>query len=482
MTLIHPDSRFYERQMQLILGSSNNPAPGRTLHQVYSHLGHHLETKANRAAHSWGRGPSATADRIVTFFDRDEHRAAKLDELHSSSWSCHEVEEECSKLAKYALPGESAQTQIQAFQYIATTITRYPGTRALFLKSKHLRRVANTEAAISATWARADDTQPREWDFHCNLAAASLFETEIYAILGSIPPGCLGFIGTDSGHLSAIERLLVASESGMNSISDIIAQRYLSGILELPAFWRESGPIYTNVFSKILNHLIRVLQDLGLESGDKDDHDLIFNNEGINSLASAILVGVSGWHSIRAESWYQSLVEIVRLLRVPKAQNLLPKSSVFVAGPEIIKVIPNAESETLEMLTMVYVRLRNGGHGWIGMLILYVEMMVLRFTHADHISLRELGDAVNFNDPIQVISIGPQRMVYTTLASGVSPWTTIRSEFSRLLRWPGNLRKRLGRNGPASSKTARRWIPRWFRGLSLRYEYQTPTYEYVAYV
>ncbi|KAF8175409.1 hypothetical protein K438DRAFT_89440 [Mycena galopus ATCC 62051] len=462
MTLIHPDSRFYERQMQLILGSSNNPAPGRTLHQVYSHLGHHLETKANRAAHSWGRGPFAPADRIATFFDRDEHRAAKLDELHSSSWSCHEVEEECSKLAKYALPGESAQTQIQAFQYIVTTITRYPGTRALFLKSKHLRRVANTEAAISATWARADDTQPREWDFHCNLAAASLFETEIYAILGSIPPGCLGFIGTDSGHLSAIERLLVASESGMNSISDIIAQRYLSGILELPAFWRESGPIYTNVFSKILNHLIRVLQDLGLESGDKDDHDLIFDNEGIDSLASAILVGVSGRHSIIAESWYRSLAEIVRLLRMPEAQNLLPKSSVFVAGPEIIKVVPNAESETLEMLTMVD------------------DRGEIPPTHADHISLRELGDAVNFDDPIQVISVGPKRMVYTT--SGVSPWTTISIDFSRLLRWPGNLRKRLGRNGPASSRTARRWIPRWFRGLSLRYEYQTPTYEYVAYV
>ncbi|KAJ7355923.1 hypothetical protein DFH08DRAFT_511108 [Mycena albidolilacea] len=160
--LIHLDQSSYERQMRLIHGSFSDPAPGRALHQVYSHFSGYLETQANRAAHSWGRGPSATADRIAAFFATGQERAAKLDELHVGSCTCLEIEEECPKLAKYALPRESAQTQIQAFKCIVTTVTRYHGTRALFLKPKHLRRTGNTEAAISAAWARADDTQPRE--------------------------------------------------------------------------------------------------------------------------------------------------------------------------------------------------------------------------------------------------------------------------------------------------------------------------------
>jgi hypothetical protein len=102
--LIHLDQSSYERQMRLIHGSFGDPAPGRTLQQVYSHFGGYLETQANRAAYSWGLGPSATTDRIAAFFGTGQERAAKLDELHLGSCTCLEIEEECSKLAKYALP------------------------------------------------------------------------------------------------------------------------------------------------------------------------------------------------------------------------------------------------------------------------------------------------------------------------------------------------------------------------------------------
>ncbi|KAJ7811379.1 hypothetical protein B0H14DRAFT_2860035 [Mycena olivaceomarginata] len=172
---------------------------GRTLHQVYSHFGGYLETQANRAAHSWGRGPSATADRIAAFFGTGQERAAKLDELHVGSCTCLEIEEECSKLAKYALPRESAQTQIQAFKCIVATVTRYH-------------------------------------------AATSLFGKYIPTIFGNISPGCLGCIGAESNGLSVVERLLVSSEHSVNSTSDAVAQWYLTGVLELPAFWQESGP------------------------------------------------------------------------------------------------------------------------------------------------------------------------------------------------------------------------------------------------
>ncbi|KAJ6476865.1 hypothetical protein C8R45DRAFT_1157953 [Mycena sanguinolenta] len=423
-TLIHRDQRSYEQQRQLIKGSFSDPAPGRTLNQVYSTLGNLLERQANRAAHSCGHGPSAIADRIAAYFGTGEQRAAKLDELDAAACSCREVQAECSKLAKYTLPCESARTQIQAFQYIVTTITRYHGMRALFLKSKHLRRVGNTEAAIAAVWARADDEQPWDWDHHCKLAAASLFETDISAILGNISPGSLGCVDTESNCLSVIERLLIASKcSSMDSTSDVIAQRYMTGILELPAFWQG-------------NRLSSVLNDLGLDSGDQDEFtDLLFDNEGIDALASAVLAGVSGWRLANPESQYRyhNLVEIVRLLHLPETQRLLPKSSALAIGADFRCIVPDSVPETVIRLTLV-----NGASEILPM-------------HADRISLRSLGDALDgdtLDDSLaQVCDFGPRRIVYTELSASFG-WTTLRSEFSRFLSWS---RRSRARHAAASS-------------------------------
>jgi hypothetical protein len=102
MALIHLDQRARELQMQLVRGSLSDPAVGRTLNQVYSHIGDYLGTKVNRAAYRWGRGPSATTDRITTFFGTGSQREAKLDALRVDG--CPWLEEECSRLLKYALP------------------------------------------------------------------------------------------------------------------------------------------------------------------------------------------------------------------------------------------------------------------------------------------------------------------------------------------------------------------------------------------
>jgi hypothetical protein len=211
-----------------------------------------------------------------------------------------------------------------------TITTRYHGTRRLFLNSKHLRRPGNTEALISAVWARADDTQPHEWDYYCQFAAACLSEKKISPILGNISPR---FLGSIDGDLSVIERLLIASESryviifhnrvidsdfiqSATSISDALAQRYLAGVLELPAFWQESGAIHIAVFTKLLDRIICVLNDLGVDS-DEDKSGIIFDQEGIDSMASAILIGVLDWHTEdpKSQYWYRNLSEIVRLLR-----------------------------------------------------------------------------------------------------------------------------------------------------------------------
>ncbi|KAF7377962.1 Catabolite degradation [Mycena sanguinolenta] len=432
--LIHRDQRSHERQRQLIKGSLSDPAPGRTLNQIYSNLGNFLERQANRVAHRRGHGPSAIADHIAAYFGTDQQRAVKLDELHAGACSCRELELECSKLAKYTLPCESARTQIQAFHCIIATITRYHGTRVLFLNSKHLRRVGNTEAAIVAVWARADDTQPCDWDRHCELAAASLFEKDISAILGDISPGSLGCVDTGSNCLSVIERLLIASECSMDSTSGVIAQRYLTGILELPAFWQGSAPIYTDIFSKILQRLFCVLNDLGLELDDHEEStNLNFDNEGIDSFASAVLIGVSGWYLTNPESWgwYHNLCEIVRLLRLPESERHLSKSSALAVGAEIKRIVPDTGPTTVVRLTLA-----NDVTGILPM-------------HADRISLRSLGDALD-DSPVQFSGVGPQHVVYTDVPASFR-WTSVRREFSRFLSWSAGLRKK-----PRAPKSPRR--------------------------
>ncbi|KAJ7921251.1 hypothetical protein B0H13DRAFT_2417519 [Mycena leptocephala] len=457
--LIHLDQRAHELQMQLVCGSLSDPAAGRTLNQVYSHVGDYLGRKVNRAAYRWGRGPSATADRIAAFFGTGSQREANLDTLLVDSYP--RLEDECSRLLKYALPlvklisikvlvrlkirrCETAQTQVATFKCIVTIATRYHGTRGLLLKSKYLRCAGNTEALISAVWARADDTQPHEWDYYCQFAAACLSEKEISPILGNISPRCLGSI---NGDFSVIERLLVASESSANSISDALAQRYLAGVLELPTFWQESGVIHVTVFTKILDRIICVLNDLGVDSDEDSDEDksgIIFDQEGIDSMASAILIGVLDWHTEdpKTQYWYRNLTEIVR----PRAERLLPASATLATGPGIKHIITDTTPETLDVLTRAPNKISQ--------------------THADRehqpSEHRRLGKRFRSGP-----GFCAPRVVYTKATISLR-WTTLGGS---LRRWYSGLYK-LGsghrRNKLTSSTKRPKWIPGWLRALLSR--------------
>jgi hypothetical protein len=115
-------------------------------------------------------------------------------------------------------------------------------------------------------------------------------------------------------------RIIVAESDfirSASSIPDALAQRYMAGVLELPSFWQESGAIHVTVFTKILDRVIRVLNDLSLDSDEGKD-GLFFDHGGIDSMVSAILAGVLDWHKVDPEPqyWYRSLTEIVRLLRL----------------------------------------------------------------------------------------------------------------------------------------------------------------------
>ncbi|KAJ7496258.1 hypothetical protein B0H11DRAFT_2385759 [Mycena galericulata] len=306
----------------LIHGSSSDAAPGRTLHQLYSHLGQSLGAQANRAAHSLGMGPLAISQHIEEFFGIGDQRLTKLDEMRKTEYSS--LARKCVKLVEYTLPRETARTQVQAFKGLVTIITRYPGTRALFLKSHHLNRAGNTEKAISALWARSDDTCTADWQFCSVLAAGCMSEEDISSIVANVPVRSLGSVHFETGALSPIERLIVASEcSDPSTVPGALALRYLGGALELPTFWLESGPIHVAIFTKILGRLTCALKDLGMDLGDNVDkfetptQPLIFDTEGIDSTASAILTVISARATANptSEYWYRDVAQIVQLLR-----------------------------------------------------------------------------------------------------------------------------------------------------------------------
>ncbi|KAJ7084206.1 hypothetical protein C8R44DRAFT_903325 [Mycena epipterygia] len=262
----------------LIHGSLSNSATGRTLHQIYSGVGRTIGGQANRAAHIFGFGPSSVTERIEAFFGTG-CREAQLEGLRTNAIVFPELERDCSKLVVYSLP-----TQVQAFKSIVRIITRFPGTRSLFLKSKHFGRGRNNVAVVTALWARPDGTNGPNWHFYCDFAAACLCEDDISGILDNISTQCLAFVNGDSGGFSVIERLLVAVECrDCSTFSGPLALRYLVGILELPTFWHG------------LTRFALVLQDLGLGSIDIEElRDSPTDTEGVDFLGAAILTGICG--------------------------------------------------------------------------------------------------------------------------------------------------------------------------------------------
>ncbi|KAJ7809169.1 hypothetical protein B0H13DRAFT_1928092 [Mycena leptocephala] len=364
-------------QMRVVPGSLSDPAPGRTLHQIYSHVGDYVGMQANRVAHRWGRGPMATAHRIEACFSTGHQRAAKLDALEGRPW----LEQECSKLLKYALPCETAPTQVATFKCIVTIATRYYASRM---------------------------------GYYCQFAAACLSENSILPILEDISPQRLGSIDTESGDLSVIEHLLIASESSASSIPDALAQRYLAGVLELPSFWEERGTIHITVFTKILNRITRVLNDLSLDSDEGKDGLFFITKELIP------------WP---AQYW-------------PRAEPLLPTSSALATCPDINDILPDPAPDILDVLTMV----NNDAE------------TPQAYSESDYISLRNIGEALN--DSMQDLGFAPT-IVYTKVASvRTFRWTSIGSA----RRWSLSLRKKPQENEPESVK-ARSWIPEWLRGL-----------------
>ncbi|KAF8218326.1 hypothetical protein K438DRAFT_1796675 [Mycena galopus ATCC 62051] len=315
----------------LVLDALRNPSPGRTLEQVYLGLGKVAEKQANRVAYTLGLGPHVIARKLTSYFGNGEERVERLKLLRTSVPP--KLKKQCLKLVKYTLPTESANTQCQAFGEIVNLVTLFAELRGTLLRAKFLDGATSVDT-ISPLWDRPGATGP-EWEFWKTLAATCLSESNISAMVEVRRTPELTKCGRDG--LSVIECLLIGLGcSGVSEPSGGLCIRYLSGILALPGFWLDRGSVHADVAHKLCRELIRVLKDIGVDVlvlGPIDKSEPIFNYEGVDLLASTLLTGISSWFGGLSEEdwilqpWFDSCGDVVRLLRRPRAAELLPLSS-----------------------------------------------------------------------------------------------------------------------------------------------------------
>ncbi|KAJ7115338.1 hypothetical protein C8R44DRAFT_880646 [Mycena epipterygia] len=250
---------------------------------------------------------------------------------------------------EYALPSESAHTQLQTFKILVVLTTQYPGLGRLFRNSKHIQPVENSEVAISCLWDRSGDPCSSQWGFYRDFASACVADNDISSIVGDFPTSDFSDGDTSDGGLTVIERLLVAADSqGCSPFSTFIAIRYLGGILELPSFWFQTGSIYEAVIRKLFSTLAVLLKDMGVDSMDvSDSTDTMRSDpEGLDILSEAVLVGLHGWTfgkpsvGYTSQYWYWGAWQVLQLLRQPKTEHLLPRSWRQATSESFYQIVP----------------------------------------------------------------------------------------------------------------------------------------------
>ncbi|KAF7333391.1 High osmolarity signaling protein SHO1 [Mycena venus] len=333
----------------LVLNALVSGCPGRTLDHVYSSLGAVLEKQANRAAYSLGLGPHVVAQKIKSSFGNGEDRVQRLELLRSST--SQKLEKKCLKLLKYTMPTESANMQCHAFKETVNLATLFPGLRMVFLYSKFLDG-ATAREAISALWDRSPRSSNDEWVFWQTLAATSLTETTISAIIEETSISDL--TDCQEAGLSVIEKLLIEhNSSGASPYSSALCIRYLSAILHLPGFWLNAGTIHGHVANKLCCEMVVLLKDIGVDIlalGPIDVSEGPFDYDGVDLLATILLTGILNWFAKLerqdwiVQPWCESFTTFLQLLRMPRAAELLPKSFTF-ANSNFEDIVPTSYKE-----------------------------------------------------------------------------------------------------------------------------------------
>ncbi|KAJ6540617.1 hypothetical protein B0H19DRAFT_1269180 [Mycena capillaripes] len=131
---------------------------------------------------------------------------------------------------------------------------------------------------------------------------------------------------------------------------------------------QDRGKIHSYVANKICSKLVQVLKDIGVDIltlGPGNEPEPPFDYEGVDSFATSTLTGISNWFSkldqgdLPAQPYYATFCQVVQLLRMPRAAELLPESSTC-ATTTLENIIPthyqnaklhvtvNSENETTE--------------------------------------------------------------------------------------------------------------------------------------
>ncbi|KAF7346920.1 hypothetical protein MVEN_01444300 [Mycena venus] len=283
-------------------------------------------------------GPQSVANKIKFYFGSGKERVQRLDSLRIALPP--NIKKLCFKLVKYTLPAESADTQCLAFKNLVELVTLLPGLRQSFVLAKCLNGAVSPEA-ILALWNRSTRSPDIEWVFWKTLAASSLSHSNI----SSAMEGCtmLDLSMCEGEGISVIERLLFEcdfSPRGEEKFTGALCIRYLDGIFDLPGFWLDMQGIHAHIANKLCHKMVRVLKDLGVDVlalGIIDEQEPPFDYDGVDFLGTCILNGVSGWlaqlegEEWSAQPWYEKFIELVELLRRPRAEGLFPQSSAHAA-------------------------------------------------------------------------------------------------------------------------------------------------------
>ena len=158
-----------------------------------------------------------------------------------------------------------------------------------------------------------------EWNLYLNLASSCVSdEYKLGKDVDEVSLDNLARLANESGMLTIIERLLVASDSRYGALDfifhaqhsclsprekyeQLLAIRYLGGILELPSFrdWNthQLDANHGATLHKLFELVGQLIQDIEVESPPTDDalKDVRADLEGVDILAAALVTAAEHW-------------------------------------------------------------------------------------------------------------------------------------------------------------------------------------------
>ncbi|KIJ33982.1 hypothetical protein M422DRAFT_70302 [Sphaerobolus stellatus SS14] len=347
---VFQSTRAFQANQEIAHRNNNNSlsigrGPGKLLDIATQKAGRMLEKQIGRLAHKAGRGPHAKASLIDKLFSKEtrviEGRLRTLyhgvteSALDISSGGIQLTEREegwlsklqqlCGELMDYGLPCNDPSARAQTFSEVTRLCTTYPHIRRIFLRSKHIAQSNDRSFTLadSVLWKREDHFHP-EWEFYQPIVQECLSESELTRIIEEKSPDTLCEI--PESRSGVLEKLLsIQDDTAVSKETQMIAVRYMCGILRLSYFWQlgfdQSWPITRKLLKAACRHIEDILQSSPLLT-KKGTEQNIFDGDGIDMFAEALVVGINGQATERTKSnhsqeWLRMVGNLIDLIGRP---------------------------------------------------------------------------------------------------------------------------------------------------------------------